>query len=38
MKEFSKKDAKFCIMVHDELTKLVQLAKEVNLICSLIRQ
>lgn len=28
MKEFTKKDPKFCAMVHEELTKLVQLAKE----------
>jgi len=31
MKDFAKKDPKFCSMVHDELTKLVQLAKESKL-------
>lgn len=28
MRDFAKKDPKFCSMIHDELTKLVQLAKE----------
>ena len=30
MKEFTKKDPKFCSLVHDEFAKLVQLAKEVS--------
>lgn len=30
MKDFAKKDPKFCAQIHDELTKLVQLAKEVR--------
>ena len=33
MKDFVKKDAKFCSNIHDELTKLVQLAKEVKIVC-----
>lgn len=28
MKDWARKDTKFCLMIHDELTKLVQLAKE----------
>lgn len=34
MKEFSKKEPKFCSSIHDDFTKLVQLAKEVRFCTS----
>jgi transcriptional repressor NF-X1 len=30
MKDWAKKDPKFCAQIHDEYTKLVQMAKEVR--------
>ena len=32
MKDYAKRDPKFCSTIHDELAKLVQLAKEVKFL------
>ena len=38
LKNFVKKDAKFCSNIHDELTKLVKLAKEVRNVFNILNQ
>ena len=32
MKDYAKRDPKFCLTIHEELAKLVQLAKEVKVL------